>query len=84
MEHRRSWHTSFRPFQVRSDAACRADDIGALAKKILTDVALTSLSHTPSFTRKFVTHIQLHGRALIDGRMVSCTFISVLTQMYEW
>ena len=24
------------------------------------------------------------GRALIDGRMVSCTFISVLTQMYEW
>ena len=23
-------------------------------------------------------------RALIDGRMVSCTFISVLTQMYEW
>ena len=26
----------------------------------------------------------LLGRALIDGRMVSCTFISVLTQMYEW
>ena len=47
MEHRRSWHTSFRPFQVRRDAACRADDIGALAKKrCLTDAALTSLSHT--------------------------------------
>ena len=27
---------------------------------------------------------QLLGWALIDGRMVSCTFISVLTQMYEW
>ena len=27
---------------------------------------------------------QLLGRALIDGRMVSCTFISVLIQMYEW
>ena len=53
----RSWNTSFSPFQVRSDAACRADDIAALAKKrCLHCRALTSLSHTPSFTRNFVTH----------------------------
>ena len=61
MEHRRSWHTSFSPFQVRSDAAWRADDIAALAKKrCLHCRALTSLSHTPSFTRSFVTHIHIH------------------------
>ena len=66
MEHRRSWHTSFRPFQVRSDAACRADDIGALAEKkhVCTDVALTSLSHTHthhlSHTTLSHTHTDIH------------------------
>ena len=60
MERRRSWNTSFSPFQVHSAAARRADDIAALAKKCLHCRALTSLSHTPSFTRNFVTHIHIH------------------------
>ena len=61
MEHRRSWNTSFSPFQVRCAAACRADDIAALAKKMVSTAAHTHhLSHAASFTRNFVTHIQLH------------------------
>ena len=63
MEHRRSWHTSFRPFQVRRDATCRADDIGALAeKRCLTDAALTSLSHTHTIfhTQLCHTHTYIH------------------------
>ena len=76
MEHRRSWNTSFSPFQVRSAAACRADDIAALAKKrCLHCRALTSLSHTPSFTRNFVTHIHIHTYTYIHTYIRTYTYI---------
>ena len=66
MEHRRSWNTSFSPFQVRSAAACRADDIAALAKRCLAKRCLhTSLSHTPSFTHTTLSHTYTYIRTYI-------------------
>ena len=63
MEHRRSWYTSFRPFQVRSDAACRADDIRSASEK--KDVSLMSHSlhfhtHRLSHTTLSHTHTYIH------------------------
>ena len=85
MEHRRSWHTSFRPFQVRSDAACRADDIGALAKKRMS--AQTSYSrhfhtHTIFHTQLCLTHT--HRHTYIHTCMHACmhAYIHTYTHTY--
>ena len=82
MEHRRSWNTSFSPFQVRSAAACRADDIAALAKKCLHCRALTSLSHTPSFTRIIVTHIHVHTLHTLRTYIHTCMHAYIHTCMH--
>ena len=82
MEHRRSWNTSFSPFQVRSAAACRADDIAALAKKCLHCRALTSLSHTPSFTRIIVTHIHVHTLHTLRTYIHTCMHAYIHTYMH--
>ena len=86
MEHRRSWHTSFRPFQVRSDAACRADDIGALAKKECLHRRRThvTFTHTPSFTHNFVSHTHTDIHTYIHTYIHACmhAYIHTYTHTY--
>ena len=59
MEHRRSWNTSFSPFQVRSAAACRADDIAALAKK-KSALSRTHVTFTHAIFHTQLCHTHIH------------------------
>ena len=59
MEHRRSWNTSFSPFQVCSAAASRADDIAALAKK-MSALSRTHVTFTHAIFHTQLCHTHIH------------------------
>ena len=75
MEHRRSWHTSFSPFQVRSDAACRASEkkVSALSRAHVTfthTIFRTQLCHTHIHTH-IHTYTHTYVRTYVRARILS-------------